>query len=97
MNRVATMTDDLKKGNQVGTPTRDPKLTHQLGCLVCARLLTLRSGCYRFQWHFFISHYQANGGDQCAVLTAALWQRGWHVWSGLATSGIVVLLQTPSP
>ena len=32
------------------------------------------------QWHFFISHFQANGGDQCAVLNAALTQRGWHVW-----------------
>ena len=27
-------------------------------------------------WHFFISHYQANGGDQCAVLSSQLASRG---------------------
>jgi hypothetical protein len=31
-------------------------------------------------WHFFISHHQALGGDQCAVLASQLKQRGWKVW-----------------
>jgi len=28
-------------------------------------------------WHFFLSHKQANGGDQVSVLSAQLKQRGW--------------------
>ena len=31
-------------------------------------------------WHFFISHHQQLGGDQCAVLASQLKQRGWKVW-----------------
>ena len=32
------------------------------------------------KWHFFISHMQSNGGDQCSTLCAQLKQRGWSVW-----------------
>ena len=32
------------------------------------------------EWHFFISHMQRYGGDQCATLSAQLKQRGWAVW-----------------
>jgi len=31
-------------------------------------------------WHFFISHHQKLGGDQCGVLASQLKQRGWKVW-----------------
>jgi hypothetical protein len=31
-------------------------------------------------WHFFLSHHQEHGGDQCAVLSAELEQRDWKVW-----------------
>jgi len=32
------------------------------------------------QWHFFISHKQANGGDQAAVICGKLRQAGFEVW-----------------
>jgi hypothetical protein len=32
------------------------------------------------KWHFFISHAQKYGADQCATLSAQLKQRGWAVW-----------------
>ena len=32
------------------------------------------------EWHFFLSHYQQTGGDQCAVLSSKLKEKGLKVW-----------------
>lgn len=33
-----------------------------------------------YQWHFFLSHAQASGGDQMGILNSQLTDRGFKVW-----------------
>ena len=32
------------------------------------------------RWHFFLSHRQANSGDQCMALSRDLEAKGFRVW-----------------
>ena len=61
------------------------------------------------RWHFFISHCQATGGDQAALLCTNLEARGAEVWydmkmkdiqkqameDGVAGSAVMIILLTP--
>lgn len=51
--------------------------THGLGKSAPSSQKPLPTGCL---WHFFISHYQLNSGDQCHSLATVLESMGYSIW-----------------